>query len=123
MSGLSAHGRRLFPTLSGMVNGLFDQHSCRYTTGSFDNVQWSFSATGQHCYMTAQESAIQSAVAEYIRNAENGITCEIQCLRLDHGGTWNGWLKLGLVSNFSEDAYCRVGLPFDGCISRENNDM
>lgn len=110
------------PGFSRIVNGFFDQPSCRRITGSFDNVKWSFNATGQ-CNTTAQESAIQGAVAEYIRIAENGTVCEIQCLRLDQGGTWNGWLKLGKVSNFSEDAYCGVGLPFDGCISDGNNDI
>ncbi|KAH2017197.1 hypothetical protein KXV43_004631 [Aspergillus fumigatus] len=103
------------PGFSRIVNGFFDQPSCRRITGSFDNVKWSFNATGQ-CNTTAQESAIQGAVAEYIRIAENGTVCEIQCLRLDQGGTWNGWLKLGKVSNFSEDAYCGVGLPFDGFV-------
>ncbi|KAF7114217.1 hypothetical protein CNMCM5793_007795 [Aspergillus hiratsukae] len=81
------------PGFSGIVKGLFDRHSCRNMTGTFDHVKWSFYATGQHCNTTAQEDVIQGAVAKYIRNAENGTICGTQCLRLDHGGTWNGWLK------------------------------
>ncbi|RHZ70163.1 hypothetical protein CDV55_103113 [Aspergillus turcosus] len=111
------------PGFSGIVGGFFDPHSCRHMTGSFDNVKWSFYATGQHCNTTAQEDAIQGAIAEYIWNAENGTICGTQCLRLDHGGTWNGWLKLGSVSSFNVDAYCGVGLPFDKCICGGNNDM
>ncbi|GIJ86638.1 hypothetical protein Asppvi_005530 [Aspergillus pseudoviridinutans] len=109
------------PRLTGVIRGLSDQHSCRRMTGTFDNVKWSFYATGQHCDTTAQEASIQGAIAEYIRNAENGTICGTQCLRLDHGGTWNGWLKLGSVSSFDENAYCGVGLPFDKCISGGND--
>jgi hypothetical protein len=92
-------------------------------TGTFDNVKWSFYATGQHCNTTAQEATVQGATAEYIRNAENGTICGTQCLRLDHDGTWNGWLKLGSVSSFNENAYCGIGLPFDKCISGGNDDI
>ncbi|KAF4211816.1 hypothetical protein CNMCM5878_002017 [Aspergillus fumigatiaffinis] len=110
-----------FLGLPTLIRDLSDQHSCRHMTGAFDNVKWSFYATGQHCDTTAQESTIQGAIAEYIRNAENGTICGTQCLRLDHGGTWNGWLKLGSVSSFNEDAYCGVGLPLDKCISGGND--
>jgi hypothetical protein len=110
-----------FLGLPTLIRDLSDQQSCRHMTGAFDNVKWSFYATGQHCDTTAQESTIQGAIAEYIRNAENGKICGTQCLRQDHGGTWNGWLKLGSVSSFNEDAYCGVGLPFDKCISGGND--
>ncbi|GAQ05283.1 hypothetical protein ALT_2604 [Aspergillus lentulus] len=73
--------------------------------------------------LLALESIIQEAIAEYIRNAENGRICGTQCLRLDHDGTWNGWLKLGSVSSFNEDAYCGVGLPFDTSLSGGNDNI
>ncbi|KAG2001286.1 hypothetical protein GB937_010305 [Aspergillus fischeri] len=112
-----------FLGLPTLIRGLSDQQSCRHLTGTFDNVNWSFYATGQQCDATVQESTIQGAIAEYIRNAAHGKICGTQCLRLDHGGTWNGWLKLGLVSSFNEDAYCGVGLPFDICISDGNDNI
>ncbi|GFF42668.1 hypothetical protein IFM61606_07757 [Aspergillus udagawae] len=111
------------PRLTGVLRGLSDEHSCRRMTDTFDNVKWSFYATGQHCNTTAQEATVQGAIADYIRNAENGTICGTQCLRLDHGGTWNGWLKLGSVSSFNENAYCGIGLPFDKCISGGNDDI
>ena len=76
--------------LGAAIKSLSDQHSCRYMTGTFDNVKWSFHATGQHCDTTAQEKTIAGAIAKYIRNAEHGKICGTQCLRLNHGGTWDG---------------------------------
>ncbi|GFF25097.1 hypothetical protein IFM46972_01282 [Aspergillus udagawae] len=111
------------PRLTGVLRGLSDEHSCRRMTDTFDNVKWSFYATGQHCNTTTQEATFQGAIAEYIRNAANGTICGTQCLRLDHGGTWNGLLKLGSVSSFNENAYCSIGLPFDKCISGGNDDI
>ncbi|RHZ66747.1 uncharacterized protein CDV56_108439 [Aspergillus thermomutatus] len=122
--GILSHVIDYSPGLAGVIKGLSDQqHSCRHMTGTFDNVKWSFSATGQHCDTAAQQATIQDAVAKYIQNAENGKICGTQCLRLNHGGTWDGWLKLGSVSSFNENAYCAVGLPFDKCISGGNNDI
>lgn len=52
---------------------------------------------------------------------EHNKICGTLCLRLDHGGTWNGWLKLGPVGSFNEKAYCGVGLPFNSCVSGNND--
>ncbi|KAF4154046.1 hypothetical protein CNMCM8927_001305 [Aspergillus lentulus] len=112
-----------FLGLPTLIRDLSNQQRCRHMTGAFDNVKWSFYATGLQCDATVQESIIQGAIAEYIRNAENGTICGTQCLRLDHGGTWNGWLKLGSVSSFKEDAYCGVGLPFDTSLSGGNDNI
>ncbi|KAF7164055.1 hypothetical protein CNMCM6106_000749 [Aspergillus hiratsukae] len=109
--------------LAGGIKALSDQHSCSSMSGTIEGVRFTYHSTGQHCDTTAQRDAIAGAIKKFVSNVEHDKICGTLCLRLDHGGTWNGWLKLGPVGSFNENAYCGSGLPFNSCVSGGNNDI
>lgn len=39
------------------------------------------------------------------RRIEKGDICGTQCSRLGHGGTWQGWLRMGHASVYNDKAY------------------
>ncbi|KAI9043845.1 uncharacterized protein KD926_002736 [Aspergillus affinis] len=73
--GILDHVINYSQALGAAIKSLSDQHNCRCMTGTFDNIKWSFHATGQHCDSTTQQKTIAGAIAKYIRNAEHGKIC------------------------------------------------
>ncbi|KAE8155251.1 hypothetical protein BDV25DRAFT_134998 [Aspergillus avenaceus] len=110
-------------TLGGGIKALSDQHNCAHSTGTIDNIRYDYYASGRNCDTTAQINTIAGAIYKYIDKIEHGNICGTQCVRLDHGGTWKGWLRMGHASSYNDKAYCGPGLNFDSCISGGNNDI
>ncbi|KAJ5139200.1 uncharacterized protein N7515_004048 [Penicillium bovifimosum] len=113
----------LVKSIAGGIKELSNQHDCRVMSGLIDGISWSYHSTGAHCDTTAQLDTIAGAIKKYPDKSEHYKVCGTQCLRLDHGGTWNGWLKFGPAEGFNKNAYCGPGLSFSGCISGGNNDI
>ncbi|KAJ5876507.1 uncharacterized protein N7529_002091 [Penicillium soppii] len=109
--------------IAGGIKELSNQHDCRVMSGSINGISWSYHSMGAHCDTTAQLDTIAGAIKKYLDKSEHYKVCGTQCLRLEHGGTWNGWLKFGPASGFNKNAYCGPGLSFSGCISGGNNGL
>lgn len=110
-------------TVGTSIKSLSDQHSCRHINGEYQSIRWDFYASGRNCDTTAQQATIAGAIHKYIEKIENGVMCGTQCLRLDHGDTWKGWLRMGHASAYNDKAYCGPSLPFDSCVTGGNNDI
>lgn len=91
--------------------------------GSYEGLRWSYHSSGRNCDTTAQQATIAGAIKKYMTNVEHDKICGTHCLRMDHGGTWDGWLKLGPVNSFNDGAYCGPELSFVRCLSGGNNDI
>ncbi|KAK1148716.1 hypothetical protein N8T08_008601 [Aspergillus melleus] len=112
----------------GEVNGtdnqdLSDSHNCGVIDGTYRDIRYEFYATGRHCDTTSQQKTIAGAINKYIHKVDKGRICHTECLRITHGGTYAGWLKVGPKNSFKANAYCGVHLNFDHCISGGNNDI
>ncbi|KAL2816724.1 hypothetical protein BJX63DRAFT_419904 [Aspergillus granulosus] len=105
------------------VGALSDQHDCSTMSGTIDGVRYTYHSIGSHCDTTVQRDTIAGAIKKFLSNMEHNKICGTLCLRLNHGGTWNGWLKLGPVGSFNANANCGSGLPFNSCVSGSNNDI
>ncbi|OOF91594.1 hypothetical protein ASPCADRAFT_210944 [Aspergillus carbonarius ITEM 5010] len=68
---------------------------------------------GRSCGVSpAQSGMIGKAVEDYIfkeAKAEMYEECDTQCLRLDKGGDWDGWISVGKEGRFDEGVGCGPG--------------
>lgn len=92
-------------------------------SGTYQGLKWTYHSTGRNYDTTAQHKTISGATKKYLTNVEHNNVCGTQCLCLDHGGTWDGWLKLGPIKGFNDNAYCGPRVSFERCLSGGNNDI
>ncbi|OJJ94818.1 hypothetical protein ASPACDRAFT_48512 [Aspergillus aculeatus ATCC 16872] len=74
--------------------------ACATIAASIDGWSYEYYATGRNCDTTAQQETIHGALYHYLTTVDNDKVCGTQCLSLDHGGTYEGYLKLGKVAYF-----------------------
>ncbi|OJJ01308.1 hypothetical protein ASPVEDRAFT_886360 [Aspergillus versicolor CBS 583.65] len=110
-------------SLAGTIKGLSDQGSCNSMHGTYETLSWMYHSSGRNCDTTAQHATIAGAIKKYLEEVNGNRLCSTECLRMDHGGTWDGWLKIGPTKNFNKDAYCGPSLTFSNCLSGGNNDI
>ncbi|CAI7636234.1 hypothetical protein N7533_013687 [Penicillium manginii] len=95
-------------SLASTIKELSDQGSCDTMRGTYQSMSW---------------ATIAGAVKKYLDDTNGNKLCGTECLRMDHGGTWDGWLKIGPTANFKSNAYCGPSLSFSSCLSGGNNDI
>ncbi|KAL4928960.1 uncharacterized protein BDV17DRAFT_291282 [Aspergillus undulatus] len=110
-------------TLATAIKGQSDKGECGTIGGEFDTLKWKYYASGRNCDTTAQRDTIAGAIYHYLKEKNHETICDTECLKLNLGGTWDGWLKLGQKDNFDEDVYCGPKLTFENCASGGNNDI
>ncbi|TQB67561.1 hypothetical protein MPDQ_005256 [Monascus purpureus] len=86
-------------------------------TGTIDGWSYEYYATGRNCDTTSQQETIHGALYHYLTTVDNDKVCGTQCLSLDHGGTYEGYLKLGKEAYFDSSVYCGPLLSFVNCAS------
>ncbi|OGM47228.1 hypothetical protein ABOM_003983 [Aspergillus bombycis] len=99
------------------------QHDCGTHSGTIDGWHYEYHATGRHCDTTAEQKTIEGAIYKYLKSVEHGTVCGTQCIKLTHGGTWEGYLKFGRAGDFDRSAYCGPNLEFSNCGSGGKNDV
>lgn len=110
-------------SLASTIKELSDQGSCNSMRGTYESMSWVYYSSGRHCDTTAQKATIAGAIKKYLDDTNGNKLCGTECLRMDHGGTWDGWLKIGPTANFKSNAYCGPSLSFRSCLSGGNNDI
>lgn len=110
-------------SLASTIKELSDQGSCNTMRGTYESLSWVYHSSGRNCDTTAQQATIAGAIKKYLDDVNGNKLCGTECLRMDHGGTWDGWLKLGPTANFKSNAYCGPSLTFSSCLSGGNNDI
>ncbi|KAE8152877.1 hypothetical protein BDV25DRAFT_127634 [Aspergillus avenaceus] len=121
--GVANYVVKLSKMLATTIKELSSEGNCNSMTGSFEGLKWTYHSSGRNCDTTAQHDTIAGAIKKYLTEVEHSKVCGTQCLRLDHGGTWDGWLKLGPIHSFNDKAYCGPSLTFQSCLSGGNNDI
>lgn len=110
-------------SLASTIEELSDQSSCNTMRGTYESMSWVYYSSGRNCDITAQRAIITGAIKNYLDDTNGNNLCGTECLHMDHGGTWDGWLKLGPTANFKSNAYCGPSLTFSSYISGGNNDI
>ena len=110
-------------SLASTIKELSDQGSCNTMRGTYESLSWVYYSSGRNCDTTAQHDTIAGAIKKYLADTNGNKLCGTECLRMDHGDTWDGWLKLGPTASFKSDAYCGPSLSFSSCLSGGNNDI
>ncbi|OQE39817.1 hypothetical protein PENCOP_c006G01068 [Penicillium coprophilum] len=113
----------LYKSLASTIKELSDQGDCNLMRGTSETLKWSYKSSGRNCDTKAQHDTISGAIKKYMADMEHEKICGTHCLRLDYGGTWDGWLNLGPVNSFNDGAYCGPELDFVSCLLGGNNDI
>ncbi|KAL3473258.1 hypothetical protein BJX99DRAFT_261566 [Aspergillus californicus] len=89
-------------------------HNCNTVEMLYEEIKVKYSATGRNCDTTAELKTIHNAVYNYVNKQMWGSVCGNVCLRLDHGGTWRGYLQMGHYSLFNTNVKCN-GAKYGNC--------
>lgn len=101
--------------ISNQLKSHSDNNDCSVHYGSADGISWQLSAMGRNCDTTAQAKTIQGSLDEYIESVGSKV-CGVACLRLDHGGTYRGYVTLAAPNYKAENYYCGANDQFGGCV-------
>ncbi|KAJ5835568.1 hypothetical protein N7447_001594 [Penicillium robsamsonii] len=78
----------------GVVWAQSKQKTCAKISGNLNGWKYVYYATGCNCDTTAQKETIHGALYHYLSSVEKNKVCGTQCLSIDHGGTYEGYMKL-----------------------------
>ncbi|KAL4778282.1 hypothetical protein BJX76DRAFT_362885 [Aspergillus varians] len=116
------YGKEIARSLAAIIKGKSDDRDCTELSAAVGSFKFKYYTTGRNCDTTAQEKTIAGAIYKYFRSIHFNM-CGTACLRMSHGGTWNGWLRLGGYNNINDMYNCNDGLNFGDCVSGGNNDI
>ncbi|KAE8393592.1 hypothetical protein ETB97_001271 [Aspergillus alliaceus] len=104
--------RRHLGRIAAQIKALANTNSCDHFCGTYENLQFCYraSAIGRYCDTNLEVETIQGSLKKFLEDPEIQI-CDTQCIRMNDGGTWNGWLKLGLTDNWDKELYCGPEIP------------
>lgn len=108
--------------ITSLVKGNSDANDCTAHSGSVDKVHWTVFANGSHCDTTAQLNTIAGAIANYMR-AQDSKVCGVHCIKLTHGGTWQGYISLAANGENLDTYYCGSAFSFGNCGSDGESDV
>ncbi|KAJ8128189.1 hypothetical protein O1611_g5447 [Lasiodiplodia mahajangana] len=98
-----------------------DANDCTAHSGQVDDIHWSVFANGSHCDTTAELGTIAGAMANYLRT-QNQSLCGVHCIKMTHGGTWQGYVTLGPAGEPLDNYYCGSAYSFGDCGSGGKSD-
>ncbi|KAJ5952607.1 uncharacterized protein N7479_011020 [Penicillium vulpinum] len=110
-------------SLTSTIKTLYNPETCNSMSGTYEDVKWYWRSADPECDIKAQRDAISRAVKHYMASKDNGEQCQdcnTKCLRMDAGSLGDGWLKLGAVGGFDEEAYCGPTLTFNSYLDDDN---
>ena len=94
-------------------------NDCGPKYGQVGSLYYIYRAEGE-CATTAILQTIEGALNRHIEN-NNG--CPSQCIRLDHGGNWVGYLAMGNTASIVNRVRCDSSGTFAHCDSGGNNNL
>ncbi|KAK6821810.1 hypothetical protein PG987_014635 [Apiospora arundinis] len=110
--------------IATLAKGSSDAKECKKVhTGSFDQVHWQvYAEGGKTCDTTAQLDTIAGAMNKYL-SSQHGNICGVKCIKMDHGGTWRGYVTLGSTSENLDTFHCGESFKFGDCAKGGNKDI
>ncbi|KAL4797681.1 hypothetical protein BDV19DRAFT_358490 [Aspergillus venezuelensis] len=106
--------------IATVIKGRSDGHACGSISWFSDGYQLQYYATGPNCYTAASKEDIAGAIHRLF--SKKGI-CRSECIRLNHGGPWNGYLKMTPKKHFSDAPFCTTDMDFPRCFSGSRDDF
>ncbi|KAL4915398.1 hypothetical protein BDW62DRAFT_203706 [Aspergillus aurantiobrunneus] len=110
-------------TIGSMIKGQSDDNDCGDIKANVGKYTIEYHATGRNCDTTAEWETISGALYHYFTSVLGNRICGNTCLKLDHGGTWRGYLKIAHTDHWSQHAHCYSGLDFQWCASGGGDDI
>ncbi|KAJ5782649.1 hypothetical protein N7457_004423 [Penicillium paradoxum] len=96
-------------SLADTIDKLSNENTCSsIITGTEEGMKWTWQS-GRECDAERHREMLTGAVKEFLSKHENLANCEdceTQCLKMDYGGSLEGWVKLGPIDGFDEEFYC-----------------
>ncbi|KAF2502903.1 hypothetical protein BU16DRAFT_521551 [Lophium mytilinum] len=76
---------------------------------------------GDNCDSTAQLETIAGAMNKFL-SSQNDSICGVKCIKMDHGGTWRGYVTIGTAGEDLTSYHCGSSFSFGSCDSGGNGD-
>ena len=108
--------------IAGLMKASSDRKDCSEHSGSIDGVTWKVYATGRNCDTTAQIDTIRGAISNYLQSVNESV-CGVHCLKMSHGGTYNGFVTLAPAGTPLDGFYCGQSMSFGDCVSGGERDV
>jgi hypothetical protein len=102
-----------------------NNHDCSYHSGQSEGISYQVHATGSGgCSTTAQEDTIAGGLKAYF-DANDGQICEVRCLDQSHGGSYDGYLKIGPLGEDLSQYKCdsSISFPNSSCTKGGKNTL
>lgn len=109
-------------SLASIIYRRVQRHDCTQTRGTIDDISYQYHTVGRHCDTTAQQIMIEGALKKAMNLPGRTAIWPTMCLRLKHGGTWEGFRAVGEASMFNQGVLCDGSLNF-GMYSRAHEKL
>ncbi|KAH9824565.1 hypothetical protein Tdes44962_MAKER04385 [Teratosphaeria destructans] len=80
--------------VASLVSAKSDGATCTAESFENNNYQYAVRAKG-NCHTTAQRETIEGAIEHYMDKEVPDSVCGVQCMKLTHGGNWQGYVVWG----------------------------
>lgn len=107
--------------IAGLVQEWSDKHQCGLSGinvvsgGNGELGYFKYQSTGRNCDTTSTDAQVESAVKTWIDDHTGGSLCKFACLKLSHGGTWNGYVTFGLDRYYVDSVRCDDTTQYTDC--------
>lgn len=89
-----AFGSSIAFGVAGLVYTASQNRKC--TAQEFDNSNYQYAVRAKgNCHTTAQRNTIEGAIDHYIDTQIPESACGVRCMKLTHGGNWQGYVVFG----------------------------
>ncbi|KAI5961835.1 uncharacterized protein KGF55_003806 [Candida pseudojiufengensis] len=98
--------------ISFKIRQLMTAKQCSEIHGQMGGVYYRYWSIGGDCGSTAEQKTIAGAIMAAVHKNDGDWLCNIYCITMTHGGTWQGTL---LIGPSSDAMYADCGGQFKGC--------
>lgn len=100
-------------SIADTIGTLSGQENCDSLNGTYEDMKWTWRSSDQKCNLKDHRATLDYVIKEYVARRKDLGRCEdcdTQCLQIYAPGAWGGWVKLGPIGGFNEQAYCGPSL-------------
>jgi hypothetical protein len=109
--------RYSFATLAAASSGR-DSKNCAVMVGSYENISYRYYASSKNCAAMSQKDDIKNALEDYLALFDEDDVPVWDCIAIDEGGPWKGWMLYGRLGEVDLTRYCGPKIVFGKGYSR-----
>lgn len=106
--------------ISYKIRQLATAKQCTEIHGQQGGMYYRYWASGGDCGSTAEQKTIAGAIHAALKKADGEWTCNVYCITMTHGGTWQGTLLIGPDQSAM---WANCGGVFKGCYDTGCNSL